>query len=83
LPNCDGGNANLLAQAAANLELTPEQLQQAMQLIEQPDQGAELRVAVRHCTALRGDGAPGERHHGGAPICCVAAGQRFEWPDRR
>ncbi len=51
-----GGNANLLAQAAANLELTPEQLQQAMQARS----AAQLRIAVRHCTALRGDGAPGE-----------------------
>jgi len=48
-----GGNANLLAQAAANLELTPEQLQQAMQLIEQPDR-------VRNCALLCGTAPPFE-----------------------
>jgi len=53
LAQLHGGNANLIAQAATNLELTPDQLQQAMHLIEQPDR-------ARNCALLCGTAPPFE-----------------------
>lgn len=76
LAQLQGGNDSLMTQAAADLDLTPDQFRHSMQLIEQPDR-------ARNCALLCGSTpAFDQRVHEVADIMettgLLPAGQRFE-----